>query len=50
MTKKLKQKYSGKKIIFYGSKIAVYLSLSFNEGRLWGSLLSLKENIQHFKK
>jgi hypothetical protein len=50
MTKNLK-KYSRKKLIFFRSKIAIYLYLGIHKGRLSysRSFQPSKENIQHLK-
>ncbi len=48
---KIGKKIAAVKLIFYGSKISVYLSLGLHEGRTSyrRSLQPSKENIQHFK-
>jgi hypothetical protein len=52
MTKNFKKITAGKLLyIYFGSKIAIYLSLGLHEGRISyrRSLQPLKDNIQHFK-
>jgi hypothetical protein len=51
MTKDLKIFKAGKKFIFIGSKIAIYLSLGLHNVRPSNrkSLQLSKENMQHFK-
>jgi hypothetical protein len=52
MTKKWKNITAEKQnLIFFGSKIAIYLSLGLHKGRpsYMRSLQPSKENIQHFK-
>jgi hypothetical protein len=50
MTKNWK-KFTAKKILFFGSKTTIYLTLGLQRGRpsYRRSLKPSKENIQHFK-